>query len=184
MKKIVLIFGLISGAICAGSMLITLPLADSLVSNKAEVIGYTTIVLSALIIFFGIRSYRENVASGRITFTRGMAVGLLISLISCACYVGTWEFVYFKLRPDFGAKYAAAMVERAKNSGASQQKLDAMKKQMEEFKVKYDQPLYNIGLTFLEVFPIELRVTLLSAAILRKKAVAKSPNGQTAVVAG
>ena len=174
MKKIVLIFGFISGAICAGSMLVTLPLADSPAFGKAEIIGYTTIVLAALIIFFGIRSYRENVGAGRLTFMRGMAVGLLISFISCACYVTTWEFIYFKLRPDFGAKYGAAMVQRAKDDGASAQKVEELRKQMEAFKVKYDQPLYNVGLTFLEIFPIELGVTLLSAAILRKKAVAKA----------
>lgn len=175
MKKIVLIFGLISGAISAGSMLVTLPLVDSLAFGKAEILGYTTIVLSALIIFFGMRSYRENVGAGRLTFTRAMAVGLLISLVSCACYVATWEFIYFKLRPDFGAKYGAAMVQRAKDGGASPQKVEELKKQMEDFRVKYDQPLYNVGLTFLEIFPIELGVTLLSAAILRKKGIPVNP---------
>jgi hypothetical protein len=74
-------------------------------------------------VFFGVRSYRENAAGGRLTFGRGFAVGILITLISSACHVG-WEIVYFKLMPGFAEKYAVHMVERAKASGASQQKED------------------------------------------------------------
>jgi hypothetical protein len=47
------------------------------------------IVLSALLVFFGVRSYRENAAGGRLTFGPGFAVGILITLISSACYVRT-----------------------------------------------------------------------------------------------
>jgi len=124
MKKTVLTFGLISGAISAAMMLVTVPFVDKIGWDKGEILGYTSIVLAALLIFFGIRSYRENVARGRLAFGRGFAVGILITLISSACYVATWEVVYFKFLPDFADKYAAHMVERAKASGASQQKLD------------------------------------------------------------
>ena len=72
MKKTVLIFGLISGAITAGGMLATLPLADAIGFEKGEVLGYTLIVLSALMVYFGVRSYRENVGGGRLTFGRGL----------------------------------------------------------------------------------------------------------------
>lgn len=46
------------------------------------VIGYTTIVLSFLLVFLGIRSYRENVGNGRITFGRAFGVDILITLVS------------------------------------------------------------------------------------------------------
>src|SRR6202142_4284228 len=134
MKKTVLTFGLISGAISAAMMLATLPFADKIGWDKGEVLGYTTIVLAALMVFFGVRSYRENVAGGRLTFGRGFAVGILITLISSACYVGTWEIVYYKLMPGFAEKYAAHMVERAKASGASQQKVDEKVREAQRFK--------------------------------------------------
>lgn len=169
MKKTVLTFGLISGAISAATMLATIPVADAIGFDKGEIIGYTIIVLSALMVFFGIRSYRENAGGGRISFGRGFAVGILITLISNAFYVGTWEVVYFKLMPDFGDKYAAHMIERAKASGASQQKIDEKVRQAQEFKVMYDKPAMNVALTLMEVFPIGLAVTLASAGILRKK---------------
>ena len=172
MKKTVLTFGLISGAISAAMMLLTVPFADKIGFDKGEILGYTTIVLSALLIFFGIRSYRENAGAGRMTFGRGFAVGILITLISSACYVGTWEFVYFKLMPGFAEKYSAHMVEQARASGQSQQKIDERVKKAQEFKVMYDKPVINIAMTFMEVFPIGLIVTLASAGILRKKATA------------
>jgi len=170
MKKIVLTFGLISGGISAAIMLAGIPIADKIGFEKGEILGYTVIVLSALMVFFGVRSYRENVGSGRITFGRGFAVGILITLISSACYVGTWEIVYYKLMPGFGDKYAAHLVERARAAGDSQPKIDEMVQKAKEFKVMYDKPAVNVAYTFAEVFPIGLLVTLLSAAALRKKA--------------
>jgi hypothetical protein len=168
MKKAVLTFGLISGAMSAAMMLVTLPFVDKIGFEKGEILGYTVMVLSALMVFFGVRSYRENAGGGRLTFGRGFAVGILITLISSACYVATWEIVYYKLMPDFADKYAAHMVERAKASGASQQKIDESVRQAKQFKQMYDNPAINVGITFMEVFPVGLAVTLVSAGILRK----------------
>src|SRR5215470_19787798 len=111
MKKVVLTFGLISGAIMAVMMIGTAPFADKIGFDKGEILGYTIIVLSALLIFFGVRSYRENVSGGRLSFGRGFAVGILIALVASFFYVATWEVVYFKFMPDFADKYAARMVE-------------------------------------------------------------------------
>ncbi len=171
MKKTVLTFGLISGAMAAGMMLATLPFVDKIGFEKGEILGYTTIVLAALMVFFGVRSYRENAGEGRLTFGRGFAVGILITLIFSACYVGTWEIVYYKLMPDFNEKYTAHMVERAKASGVSQEKIDKTVKDAQDFKQMYDKPVNNIAFTFMEVFPIGFVVTLVSAGILRKKGV-------------
>ena len=169
MKKTVLTFGLISGAISALMMLATLPFMHKIGNGKALILGYTTIVLSALLIYFGVRSYRENVSGGRLSFGRGVAIGILIALISSACYVATWEILSFKFMPDFADKYAAQMIERAKASGASQQQIDQKTQEAKRFKEMYKNPTYNVAMTFLEPFPIGLAVTLLSAAILRRK---------------
>src|SRR5688572_32603548 len=105
MKKTVLTFGLISGGIMSLMMLATLPFMDRIGFDYGMVIGYTTIVLSFMLVFFGIRSYRDNVGGGKITFGKAFAVGILITLITCIFYVGTWEVIYFKLMPDFAEKY-------------------------------------------------------------------------------
>lgn len=103
MKKTALTFGLISAAVSIAMMLLTLPFFNSHRIGTADVLGYTSILLSALLVFFGIRSYREHHAgSGQLTFGRGMAVGLLITLISTTCYALAFEIIYFELAPDFG----------------------------------------------------------------------------------
>jgi uncharacterized protein DUF4199 len=80
-------------------MLATVPFIDRIGFDRAEVIGYATIVASFLLVFFGVRAYRDRVVQGPLTFGRALTVGLLITLVSSACYVATWELVYFKLAP-------------------------------------------------------------------------------------
>jgi len=169
MRKTVLTFGVISGLISALMMLATVPFMHKISSDKGLIVGYTTIVLAGLLVFFGIRSYRDNASGGRLTFARGLAVGILISLLSNCFYVATWEVVSYKFMPDFAEKYAGQMVEHAKSSGASQQKIDETARQAADFVRNYHNPLYKISMTFLEPFPVFLVITLVSAAILRKK---------------
>jgi len=169
MKKIVLTFGLISGAILSALMLTSMSFIGTISFGTAEVLGYTTILLVSLLTFFGVRRYREN-AGGHLTFGTGFLVGLLITLVSCSIYVATWELVYFKLAPGLGDKYAAMMVEEVKASGASQAKIDQTIRDTEKFKAYYADPLFNVAITFAEPFPIGLVVSLISAAVLRKKA--------------
>lgn len=184
MKRTVLIFGLISGAISSAMMLLTLPLINRGTVNfdNGEVIGYTSIFLSFLLVFFGIRSYREN-NNGTITFGRAFAVGILITLISCVFYVATWEVIYFKFMPDFGDKYAASAVAKVRQSGAGEAAVAAKMKEMEQMKAMLANPLANAAMTFLEPFPVGLIVTLVSAGILRKRGVTAPPPAATAAVA-
>jgi hypothetical protein len=168
MKKTILTFGLLSGAVSSVMMLATIPFLDRIGFDRGEILGYTTIVLSFLLVFFGIRSYREQ-AGGAMTFGRAFTVGILITLISCACYVITWEIIYFTLMPGFAEKYSAYMIEHVKSSGGSPQAIEASVRQMHEFKQMYDKPLMNAAITFTEPFPIGLVVTVISAAVLRKR---------------
>ena len=169
MKKTVLTYGLISGAIAAVLMLTTMPFHDSFHGNQGYIVGYTGIVLATLLVFFGVRSYRENVGQGRISFGRGFAVGILITLISCTCYVATWQLIYYKLAPGITDKMFSAPVEKLKAEGATQDKIDAAQAQVDSFKKMYDNPLINAAFTFIEPFPVGLLITLISAAALRKK---------------
>src|SRR6202051_1806794 len=119
MKKAIITLGVMSGAISAVMMVATVPFADRIGFDKGLVIGYTSIVLSFLLVFFGIRSYRDNVGNGQITFAKAFAVGIGITLISCVCYVVTWEIIYYNFLPDFMDKYGAHVIEKTKASGAS-----------------------------------------------------------------
>ena len=102
MRKIVLTFGFIAGAVMSGMFIVTLPLLEKIGDVNGALLGYTTMVIAFLMVFFGVRSYRDNVGGGRVSFKRAFSVGLLITLVASACYVATWEVVYFKFMPDFG----------------------------------------------------------------------------------
>jgi hypothetical protein len=169
MRRIVLTFGLIAGAILSVMMLIQMSFIDRIGFERGMIVGYTTMVLAFLLIFFGIRSYRDNVAGGSVGFGRATAVGLLIMLIASACYVATWELVYFRLMPDFADKYAAHAIEKARTGGATASEIAALTRDMDAFRQDYRNPLINIAYTFLEPLPVGLVMTLVSAGILRRR---------------
>jgi hypothetical protein len=169
MKKTVLTFGLISGAIAALLMTVTMLYADRIGFDRGYILGYTTIVASLTLVYFGIRSYRDNVAGGEITFGRAFLVGLGITVISCVCYVVAWEILYFKFLPGFWDKYGAHMIAKLQAAGASAAAIQAQAEQVKKYKEMYDNPLLNAAMTFIEPFPVGLVMTLVSAAILRKK---------------
>jgi hypothetical protein len=169
MKKTILTFGLISGVLSSVMMVATVPFLDKIGFDRGEFFGYTAIVLSFLLVFFGIRSYRDNVGHGQITFTTGFVVGISITLISCVFYVVTWEVLYFTVLHDFMDKYGAYMIEKLKASGASAAAVQAQLQQLKKYKEQYENPLFNAAMTFIEPFPVGLVITLISAAVLRKK---------------
>jgi hypothetical protein len=169
MKKIVLTFGLIAGAMLSAMMLMTLPFLDKIGFDKGEIIGYTTMVLAFLMVYFGVRSYRDNVADGSVTFGRAFLVGLMITAVATVCYVVTWQVIYYKVTPDFGDKYVAYAIEKAKKSGATDAQIIVLTKEMTEFKDMYKNPLVNIAFTLLEPLPVGLVFTLVSAGVLSRK---------------
>jgi hypothetical protein len=171
MKKIVLTFGLISGAILSVLMLLTIPFVfESQIGYEwGMVVGYATMVLAFLLIYFGIRSYRDNVAGGSVSFGRAFAVGALIMVIASACYVATWELIYFKLKPDYAAKFAAHNIERARRGGGSEAEVQRKVAKMQRLNERYNNPLFNSAVTFLEPLPVGLVFALVSAAVLRRK---------------
>lgn len=169
MKRTVWTFGLVAGGILSAMMLLVLPFQDAIGFDRGVLIGYTTMVLAFLLVHFGIRSYRDNVAGGYVGFGRAFFVGALIVLVASVCYTATWEVVYFKLAPDYSEKYQAYAVEQARESGASQAQIDARVQQLEAFADKYDNPLYNAAITFTEPLPVGFLIALVSAAVLRRR---------------
>lgn len=166
MKKTVLTYGLISGVIAAGLMLAHVPFMDG--GSNSMILGYAGILLASLLIFFGVRSYREKVGNGKISFGRAFAVGILIALISSACYVAAWEVVYFS-NPGIADHIFDKQVDDLKASGAPQEKIDEKTREVEAFKKLYANPFVNVAFTFIEPFPVGLLIALISAVILRRK---------------
>ena len=166
MRKIVVTFGLISGAILSAMMLLTIPFQDTIGFDRLAILGYTSMVLAFLLIFFGVRSYRDNVAGGTVRFGRAFAVGTLIAVVASLCYVATWEVIYFKFAPDFMTKYQAHTLDKARARGEQPEAIARKKAEMDKFAELYKNPAINAAITFLEPLPVALIVALVSAGVL------------------
>ncbi len=168
MQRIVLTFGLIGGALLAAMMLATVPFQDQIGFDRGAIVGYTTMVLAFLMVYFGVRSHREVVGGGGVTFGRAFQVGLLISLVITVCYVATWQVLYYGFVPDFLDKYTAFALEKARQAGASEADLTRQANELRDFAVMYRNPLVNIAFSLLEPLPVGLVFTLVTAGVLRR----------------
>jgi Protein of unknown function (DUF4199) len=181
MKKTVWTFGLISGAILSATMLATIPFVVSIGFDYGMLVGYTTMVLAFLLVFFGVRSYRDNVAGGTVGFGRAAAVGSLIVIIAAACYVATWELIYFELAPDYAAKIEAHMIEQARSSGDSPAEIQAQVAGVRRNMELYRNPAINAAITFVEPLPVGLVFVLVSAGVLSRARRREEPELEAAL---
>jgi hypothetical protein len=176
MRKIVLTFGLIAGGVLAAMMAITAPFHDQIGFDRGLVIGYTTMVLAFLMVFFGVKSYRDNVLGGTVSFGRALGTGLGITAVAAVCYVVAWEIVSHTLAAGYMEKYAAYAIEKARASGAGEAAVAAKALEMVRFQEMYRNPLVRFALTMLEPLPIGLGFSLLSAWILSRRRTAPLPH--------
>ena len=170
MTRIVLIFGLISGAISAGLMWLLIAVQNNGLVNldNGLFFGYATMIIALSLVFFGIKSYRDN-NGGRITFFKGLQIGILISLISAFCYAGSWELYYRGSGQEFLQKYTAHYIDKMKADGASAADIAKTEADMAQFQEQYKNFFVRFGVTLMEILPVGIIVTLISAALLRRR---------------
>lgn len=174
MRKTVIVYGLIAGAVIVTLMLTLVSFVDkgSVNFDNAEYFGYGSMLVALSMVFFGIKSYRDNANNGSIGFWKGVQVGLLITLIASVMYAGGWE-AYLQanpgLRDGFIQKYTEHQVGKLRENGAPQEEIDGLVSQMSTMGELYKNPVIRFGMTLMEIVPVGLLVTLLSAALLRKR---------------
>lgn len=170
MKKTVLTFGIISGVILLILMGVNTFFAERIGFDRAVIVGYTTMLIAFLLVFFGIKSYRDNVGGGEISFGRAFTVGILITLITCVFYVVSWEILYYTVLHDFPEKYGNYMIEKSRAAGATPEQMAQELEKVKEMKALLDNPLLASVVIFIaEPLPVGIGMTLISAAILRKR---------------
>jgi hypothetical protein len=171
MKKIILVYGLIAGAIVGAMLIITMPLYESgtLHFENGQWLGYTTMVVALSLVFFGVKSFRDNHSDGKITFWIGLKVGLLITLVASLIYALSWEVSYNTMKRDFLELMNEKSMEKMKKEGASEASIAESKKQMDDFAVMYKNPVFRFAITIMEIAPVGIVISLLSAGLLRRK---------------
>ena len=172
MKKVVLVYGIIAGMIVAGMMAFSTGYFCAKGDFEGGMIyGYSAMIIAFSMIFVGIKSFRDKYSVGIINFGKAFKVGLFISLIASTIYVLSWLITYYCFMPDFMDKYAAAMLTKAQASGISADKLAEETAEMAQMKEWYKNPLFVILMTYVEILPVGLVVSLISAFVLKRKTV-------------
>jgi len=174
MKKIILVCGLIAGLIVSVIMVIAMAIGYNGNFDNSMLVGYASMVLAFSLVFVGIKSYRDKHNGGIISFGKAFRIGLLITLIASSMYVMVWLIDYYFFIPDFGDKYAAHMMAKLKAGGGSQAEIEKLAKEMAGFAGLYKNPLFNALITYSEIIPVGLLVTLISALILKRKTTASA----------
>jgi Protein of unknown function (DUF4199) len=170
MLKPILIFGTISGLIVAAEMFaFTVPNLRNGHSDSAYmmVIGYLTMLVALSAVFVAIKRHRDISQGGVIRFWPAFGMGLGISLVCGIFYALSWETVLAVTHMDFADDYAKSMISGAAAKGASPEALAKVTADMAKFKAQYNNPLYRLPMTFAEIFPVGVLVSLVSAGLLR-----------------
>lgn len=173
MKENILIYGLIGGVVVSILMLVSVNYFSHCEGNvdlvTSMLIGYASMLVAFSLVFVGIRNYREKYNGGVISFGKAFKVGSLIVLVASTIYVLAWLVDYYIFIPDFMDKYSSQMVADLKASGATQTEIDKETAEMANFARMYKNPFFNAMMTYVEILPVGLVVTLISALILKRK---------------
>lgn len=167
-KKIALKYGSISGLLIVSTWYITFYLSgEDPDFEGGEILGYTVMLLALTAIFMGVKSIRDE--KGSLSFKEGFLNGMGITLVASFIYVITWMIYVPSFAPDFADKYGDSQIELVNEKEISaeekEQKIEDIKSWIETYK----QPHVMAAMTFAEIFPMGLLITLISALILKRK---------------
>jgi hypothetical protein len=172
MKKIVLTYGLVAGAIITAFMLFGV----YLFMNKPDfdagmLLGYTGMIIAFSFSYVGIKNYRDKQNNGEITFIKALSIGLLISLIASTIYVGVWLIEYYCFFPDFMDKYVECALKKIDKTTLSAIEIKNKTAEIMQYKEMYKSPIMVILLTYAEaLLPTGLLIPVICALILKRKA--------------
>lgn len=173
MKKNIIIYGLIAGVLVSTFMLSTVSYLSHCKGNvdydTSMLIGYASMLIALSLVFVGIRNYRDKYNGGVISFGKAFKIGISMVLLASTIYVAAWLIDYYFFIPDFMEKYSANTLEKLKASGASQIEIDKETKDMAGMVNMLKNPFIHAMMTYLEIVPVGLIITLISSLILKRK---------------
>lgn len=171
MKKLVLVYGFIAGVIVSVMLLVQQPLFEKGILNmdNGVYVGFTTMIIALSLIFFAIKSYRDQHLKGSITFITAFKIGIFITLIASVLYALTWEGYYSLTDSDFMEQWQQGQLDNMIKNGATETELAEMRKDQKTMGELYKNNFFvRFGFTLTEILPVGLMITLISAGILRK----------------
>lgn len=174
MTKVILTFGLLAGAIVGILVWVFAWLSqhDMIDFDRLAYLGYANMLIALSMVFFGIKSYRDNYLGGKITFWKGVQVGLLISLIAGVLYF-TAAQSYNMVNPGFQAQFMQKLTDekvgKLQQQGASQEQIESAKAEIALAEKLFQNPFLFFVVCVMEIFVVGVVVTVISSALLRRR---------------
>ena len=126
-------------------------------------IGFAVMILAFFFVAWGIKQQRDA-NNGLITFGKAFMIGLWITLIISTIYVLVWLIILYNFFPNFAEHYTDMAIEKA-----SPEEVAKVTEEMNSFKEMYKNPIWVILFTYMEILPLGIVFSLISALILKKK---------------
>lgn len=168
MKKTILRFGLYGVFAVLGLSILIWSLIGVADDTTGEIIGYTSMVLSLLFVFFGIKHFRDKENHGLVSFGKALLIGILISLIVSLAF-GALDLFYVKfINPDFMTDYYTRNLEQLQATLPAEE-FEIRKVELESEKEMFMNPFMHFFFMSMMVFVIGFIISLLSALILQRK---------------
>lgn len=169
MRRNMFVFGSVSGILAGALMGISLWANKSHDSTVGMVLGYAAMIIALSLIYVGVRNFRDKYNDGIISFGKAMRLALGITLIASTIYVLVWLVEYYVFVPDFMDQYAAAHIRQAKSAGLSPAELQRQLAEIDNMRAAYRNPVLVILFTYLEIVPVGVIISLLTALLLKRK---------------
>jgi hypothetical protein len=168
MLRNILVYGALAGLIVGVPLtVLTLSMSGHTMMHWGMLIGYASMLLAFCTIFIAIKRRRDEVCGGVIRFWPAFALGLGITFVASLVYVAAWEIGQALSGGDFAAVYSHAIIEQKRAAGLSGEALARLTAEMADFRRSYANPLYRLPMTFAEIFPVGVLVSLVAAALFR-----------------
>lgn len=149
---------------------IAFTIGESFPYSVQEILGYLTIVIALLFVFFAIKHYRDKENQGKLTLKNGILIGLTITFfVALGSAIADYIYVTI-LYPDFVTDYSNYQLEKLKTTLSAN-----------DFEVKRQEMMNNIKtigrpevmalVMFVTVIILGTIITLLSSLLLQNKKV-------------
>jgi hypothetical protein len=168
MVRTIMSFGALAGLLVGAPMLgIMIATGGTPPLEYGMLVGYATMLIALSTVFVAIKRQRDLGGGGVIRFWPAFGLGLGISAVAGLFYVIAWEAALAITQADFIGAYTDTLVAQERAKGAGPAAIAQLKAEMEAFKVSYANPLFRMPMTFAEIFPVGVLVSLVSAGLLR-----------------
>ena len=170
MIRKILGYGAIAGLVAGSAVSLTaLGLGDHSIGGWGMAIGYLIMLAALSAIFVAIKRQRDEAGGGVIGFWPAFGLGAAISVVASIVYALCWDAALAIGHIRFGHSYAASTIADARSHGMAPGDLAKLTAEMTTFAEQYDGSiLYRLPMSMMEILPVGLLVSLVSALLLWK----------------